>query len=111
MTAKKIKSIAVLTSGGDAPGMNCAIQAVVRTAISQSLKVFGIQRGYSGLLNNEIEPMDARSVGNIIQRGGTILQTSRCLEFHKKEVRQKACLLYTSPSPRDRQKSRMPSSA
>jgi len=90
MTSKKIQTIAVLTSGGDAPGMNCAIRSVVRTSISQGLKVFGIQRGYSGLLNNEIQEMDARSVGNIIQRGGTILQTSRCPEFHEKEARAKA---------------------
>jgi len=90
MSAKKIQSIAVLTSGGDAPGMNCAIRAVVRTSVSQGIKVFGIQRGYSGLLNDEIHEMDARSVGNIIQRGGTILQTSRCPEFHEKEARRKA---------------------
>jgi 6-phosphofructokinase 1 len=89
-TGKKIKTIGVLTSGGDAPGMNPAIRAVVRTAISQGMKVVGIKRGYSGLLENDMKPMTARSVRNIIQRGGTILQTSRCPEFHEKEHRKKA---------------------
>ena len=77
----KIKTIGVLTSGGDAPGMNTAIRAVVRTALSKGLKVKGIKRGYAGLLNEEIIDMDARSVSDIIQRGGTILYTARCDEF------------------------------
>jgi 6-phosphofructokinase 1 len=86
----QIKSIAVLCSGGDSPGMNCAIRAVVRTAIGENLKVFGVQRGYAGLLEGSFKEMDASSVGNIIQHGGTILQTSRCPEFHKPEIRQEA---------------------
>ncbi len=92
MTVQKmtIKKIGLLCSGGDSPGMNCAIRAVVRTAIGQGLEVVGIKRGYQGLLDQKFENMDASSVGNIIQRGGTILQTSRCLEFLKPEVRQKA---------------------
>ena len=85
-----MKRIAVLTSGGDSPGMNPAIRAVVRTAVGQGLEVLGVQKGYSGLLNENFQPMHISSVGNIIQRGGTILQTSRCLEFHKTETRQSA---------------------
>ena len=85
----EIKTIAVLTSGGDAPGMNAAIRAVVRTAISRGLKVRGIKRGYNGLLNEEIIDMEARNVSDIIQRGGTILGTARCLEFKKAEYQKK----------------------
>ncbi|MCM1024957.1 MAG: 6-phosphofructokinase [Roseburia sp.] len=88
--AEKIKTIGVLTSGGDAPGMNAAIRAVVRTAISRGLKVKGIKRGYMGLLNEEIIDMEPRNVSDIIQRGGTILGTARCLEFKKEEYQQKA---------------------
>ena len=73
----ELKRIAVLCSGGDSPGMNCAIRAVVRTGIGMGLEVFGIQKGYAGLLEGEIHQMDVSSVGNIIQHGGTILQTSR----------------------------------
>ena len=83
--AKKIGTIGVLTSGGDAPGMNAAIRAVVRTAIANGMKVKGIQRGYAGLLNEEIVDMNARSVSEIIQRGGTILYTARCEEFRTEE--------------------------
>ena len=86
----QIKTIGVLTSGGDAPGMNAAIRAVVRIAISKGLKVKGIQRGYSGLLNEEIIDMDAKSVADIIQRGGTILYTARCEEMRTPEGQQKA---------------------
>ena len=71
--AKEIKTIGVLTSGGDAPGMNAAIRAVVRTAIARGLKVKGIKKGYQGLLNEEIVDMEAKDVSDIIQRGGTIL--------------------------------------
>ena len=85
-----IKKIAVLTSGGDAPGMNAAIRAVVRQAIARGKKVKGIKRGYAGLLQEEIVDMDAHSVSEIIQRGGTILQTARCLEFVEPEVQKKA---------------------
>lgn len=87
--ADEVKTIAVLTSGGDAPGMNAAIRAVVRTAISRGLKVKGIKRGYNGLLNEEIIDMEARNVSDIIQRGGTVLGTARCLEFKKPEYQQK----------------------
>ena len=75
--AKEIKTIGVLTSGGDAPGMNAAIRAVVRTAIARGLKVKGIKKGYQGLLNEEIVDMEAKDVSDIIQRGGTILGTAR----------------------------------
>ena len=88
--AKEIHTIGVLTSGGDAPGMNAAIRAVVRQAIFNGKKVMGIKRGYAGLLQEEIEEMEARHVSDIIQRGGTILQTARCLEFKEPEVQKKA---------------------
>ena len=87
--AKEINTIGVLTSGGDAPGMNAAIRAVVRQALSKGKKVKGIKRGYAGLLNEEIIDMDAKSVSDTISRGGTILQTARCLEFVTPEGQQK----------------------
>lgn len=87
--AKEIKTIAVLTSGGDAPGMNAAIRAVVRTAIYRGLKVKGIKKGYNGLLNEDIIDMEPRHVSDIIQRGGTVLGTARCLEFKKPEYQEK----------------------
>ena len=71
--SNEIKTIAILTSGGDAPGMNAAIRAVARTAIARGLKVKGIKRGYAGLLNEEIVEIEARNVSDIIQRGGTVL--------------------------------------
>lgn len=83
--AANIKKIGVLTSGGDSPGMNAAIRAVVRTAIYYDLEVIGIHHGYHGLLNEEMEEMYARSVGETLQKGGTILQTARCLEFKEAE--------------------------
>ncbi len=83
--AKEIQTIGVLTSGGDAPGMNAAIRAVVRQAISRGKKVKGIKRGYSGLLADEIIDMKAEDVSDIIQKGGTILQTARCPEFRTLE--------------------------
>lgn len=86
--ADQMKTIAVLTSGGDAPGMNAAIRAVVRTAIAKGLTVKGIERGYAGLLSEEIIDMDAKSVSDIIQRGGTILGTARCLEFKNPEIQK-----------------------
>ena len=76
-----MKRIGVLTSGGDAPGMNAAIRAVVRTAIYKGMSVIGINRGYNGLLNRDVYEMDLRSVSSIIQRGGTKLFSARCLEF------------------------------
>lgn len=87
---KKVTKIGVMTSGGDAPGMNACIRAVVRTGIFHGLEVYGITRGYSGLIDNDIQKMDSRSVANIIQRGGTILKTARCKEFMTPEGRKKA---------------------
>ena len=87
--AKEIKTIGVLTSGGDAPGMNAAIRAVVRTAIARGVKVKGIKKGYQGLLNEEIIDMETKDVSDIIQRGGTILGTARCLEFKTAEGQKK----------------------
>ena len=85
-----IKTVAVLTSGGDAPGMNAAVRAVVRTGIYNGLKMLGINKGYEGLLNGDIEEMNLRSVGDIIQRGGTILQTARSKEFNTQAGLEKA---------------------
>jgi 6-phosphofructokinase 1 len=90
MSEKNVTKIGVLTSGGDSPGMNAAIRAVVRTGIYHGMEVFGIMRGYSGMIDDEIVQMDSRSVANIIQRGGTILKTARSKEFFEKEGRQKA---------------------
>ena len=87
---KKISRIAVLTSGGDAPGMNAAMRAVVRTGIHYGLEVYGVMRGYQGLIDEDIFKMESRSVANIIQRGGTILKTARCKEFYTPEGRKKA---------------------
>lgn len=85
-----VKKLAILCSGGDSPGMNCAIRAVVRTALNEGIEIYGIQRGYTGLLEGSFHKMDASSVGNIIQHGGTILQTSRCKEFHEADIRKEA---------------------
>ena len=85
-----MKTIAVLTSGGDAPGMNAAIRAVVRAGISMGLNVKGIRRGYAGLIEGDIIDMDARSVSDIIHRGGTMLYTARCPEFKTQEGVDKA---------------------
>ena len=90
MAENVCKTIGVLTSGGDAPGMNAAIRAVVRRAIDNGLNVKGIYRGYSGLLQEEIVDMDRRSVSDIIQRGGTILGTARCMEMMTEEGQQAA---------------------
>ena len=84
------KTIAVLTSGGDAPGMNAAFRAVVRTGINKGMKVFGIYRGFNGLLKGEIEEMNLRSVSEIIGNGGTKLYTARSEEFKKKEAQERA---------------------
>ncbi|MGH4122896.1 MAG: 6-phosphofructokinase [Clostridium sp.] len=85
-----MKTIAVLTSGGDAPGMNAALRAVVRMSIYKGIKVMGVQRGYAGLMNGELFEMDRRSVSDIIHKGGTILRTARCEEFKTPEGREKA---------------------
>lgn len=85
-----MKKIGVLTSGGDAPGMNAAIRAVVRAGISKGMEVVGIYRGYNGLINGEIKPLTMRSVSDTIQHGGTMLYTARCQEFRFEEGLQKA---------------------
>lgn len=85
-----IKKIGVLTSGGDAPGMNAAIRAVVRTAIFHDLECVAIYKGYQGLIDAELKPMSARSVNNIVNKGGTFLKSARCLEFRTPEGRKKA---------------------
>ncbi|SHE69605.1 6-phosphofructokinase [Clostridium fallax] len=85
-----MNKIAILTSGGDAPGMNAAVRAVVRMALYHGLEVYGIEQGYKGLLNSEIFKMDRKSVSDIIQRGGTVLRTARCPEFKNEEVRKHA---------------------
>ena len=85
-----IKKIGVLTSGGDAPGMNAAVRAVVRTALSKGMEVYGIRRGYAGLITGDIFKMDERSVSDIIHRGGTVLYTARCPEFRTQEGVKKA---------------------
>ena len=89
----KIRTIGVLTSGGDAPGMNAAIRAVVRRALAKGLKVRGIRRGYHGLLKEEIIDLTARDVSDIVQRGGTILQTARCKTMRTEEGQQKAAAI------------------
>lgn len=86
----KVKAIGVLTSGGDAPGMNAAVRAVVRSAIYNGIKVYGVMRGYNGLIDGDIVEMDLRSVSDIIHRGGTVLYTARCPEFKTEEGIQKA---------------------
>lgn len=88
--AKKVTKIGVLTSGGDAPGMNAAVRAVVRTGIYHGLEVYGVMRGYSGMIDDDIFRMESRSVANIIQRGGTILKTARSKEFNDPEGRKRA---------------------
>ena len=85
-----MERIAVLTSGGDAPGMNAAIRAVVRTAIYNNMRVFGVKRGLNGLIHSEIEEMEVASVGDIVHRGGTILRTARCKEFKTEEGQKMA---------------------
>jgi 6-phosphofructokinase 1 len=89
-----MRKIGVLTSGGDAPGMNAAIRAVVRKAIYHGLEVAGVRRGYTGLISGDIVPMDLGSVGDIIHRGGTILQTARCDEFRTEAGQDKAVAMF-----------------
>ena len=88
--SKKITKIGIMTSGGDAPGMNACVRAAVRTGLFHKMEVFGITRGYAGMIDDDIHKMDSRSVANIIQRGGTILKTARCKEFLTPEGRKKA---------------------
>lgn len=84
------KTIAVLTSGGDAPGMNAAVRAVARAALSKGIKVYGVRRGYNGLLNGDVFEMNLRSVSDILSKGGTVLYTARSPEFNNKEGVKKA---------------------
>ena len=86
----KLNSIGVLTSGGDSPGMNAAVRAVVRSAEFHNIECYGIYKGYEGLISDEIKKLNARSVKNIVNKGGTILKSARCLEFRTKEGRVKA---------------------
>ena len=85
-----MKRIGVLTSGGDAPGMNACIRAVVRTAKYFGMEIYGIEQGYAGLVNDEMKPMEMRSVSDIVQRGGTILRTARCVEMYTVEGQKQA---------------------
>src|SRR5690606_24664199 len=87
MYKNKLKRIGVLTSGGDAPGMNAAIRAIVRSAVYNNVKVTGITNGFSGLITSDFFELESQSVSKIISRGGTILKSSRCPEFIKKEGR------------------------
>jgi 6-phosphofructokinase 1 len=87
---EQIKKIGVFTSGGDSPGMNAALRAVVRSGIHNGLEVFGIRRGYMGMIEGDIVPLNSQSVSGIIQRGGTIIYTARCKEFFEYEGRKKA---------------------
>ena len=87
---KQVKRIGVLTSGGDAPGMNAAVRAVVRTAICKGVECVGIRRGWNGLINSDFFPMNAGSVSHIIDKGGTILYTARSEEFREPSGRAKA---------------------
>ena len=91
-----MKRVAVLTSGGDAPGMNAAIRAVVRTGISNGWEMYGVKRGFQGLISDSMIPLGARDVGGIIQRGGTILGSARCLEFKTPEGQKKAIRVLNS---------------
>lgn len=94
MEQKKIRKIGVLTSGGDAPGMNAAIRAVVRTALFHEIQVIGIRKGYNGLLNGEIKEMYSKDVSNVMNLGGTILHTARCPEMMTEEGLNKAAAIY-----------------
>ena len=87
---KKIKRIGVLTSGGDAPGMNVAIRSVVRTALHNDIIPMGVVRGYNGLLEKNFRIMEFTSVSNILKKGGTILFTARCKEFYEAKYREQA---------------------
>ena len=89
-----LKSIAIMTSGGDSPGMNAAARAVVRTALYEGVKVFGIYDGYKGMLEDRIVELNSQSVSDIIQRGGTFLGTARCPEFKQEETRKEAYIKY-----------------
>lgn len=88
--ADKVKKIAVLTSGGDAPGMNAAVRAVVRASVYNNIECYGVYKGFEGLITDDLVKLNARGVNNIVNKGGTILKSARCLEFRTKEGRVKA---------------------
>ena len=88
--ANKLKKIGVLTSGGDAPGMNAAVRAVVRSAVYNNIECYGVYKGYEGLIIDDLVKLNARGVNNIVNKGGTILKSARSLEFRTKEGRKKA---------------------
>src|SRR5690606_22288714 len=90
MEAKTIKKIGVLTSGGDAPGMNAAIRAVVRAGLYYNIEMYGIYRGYEGMIQNDIKKLDSKNIAHVLERGGTFLKSARSEEFRKAEGRQKA---------------------
>ena len=90
MSSHQVKRIGVLTSGGDAPGMNAAVRAVVRTAVSEGIECVGIRRGWSGLINSDFVRLDGSGVSHIINKGGTMLYTARSKEFMQPEGREKA---------------------
>lgn len=90
---KELKRIGVYTSGGDAPGMNAAIRAVVRIAIAKKLEVYGIRNGYTGMIESNMAPLQLRDMANIIQRGGTVLKTGRSLDFLKKNLDKKHLII------------------
>ena len=86
----KVKKIGVLTSGGDAPGMNAAVRAVVRSSVFNGIDCYGIYKGYDGLISDDLVKLNARGVNNIVNKGGTILKSARCPDFMTKEGRVKA---------------------
>lgn len=92
-----MKKVAVLTSGGDAPGMNACVRAAVRAALAQNMQILGVRRGYTGLIDGDLMALDRKVVANIIHQGGTILRTSRCEEFRTPEGRVQEIALLTSP--------------
>ena len=98
--AGKLKKIGVLTSGGDAPGMNAAIRAVVRSAVYNNIECFGVYKGYEGLIIDDLVKLNARGVNNIVNKGGTFLKSARCHEFRTKEGRMTVSYTHL-PSPRD----------
>ena len=95
-----MKNIAILTSGGDAPGMNAAVRALVRKGIYEGLHVYGISRGFEGLLKNDFESLNRRDVGAIVNRGGTMLKTARCTKFKALENQQLSLIHISEPTRR-----------
>src|SRR5437867_2049287 len=90
MVMRNLKRLAVLTSGGDAPGMNAAIRSVVRTALAHGVETMGVMSGYAGLVEGNFQPLDSRTVSGILQRGGTVLHSARCPVFHLPDIQRQA---------------------